>query len=77
MTYNNSSEITPRQRQVIALWMQGMAYKAIGDMLHIKPASVNHTLDQAQWRLQLEDRKQLRAYARFHGLDRVEQEVAS
>lgn len=76
MTYNNSTEITPRQRQIIALWMQGITYKSIGNMLHIKPTTVNNALDQCQWRLQLADRKQLQAYARFHGLDTV-QEVAS
>lgn len=77
MTYNNSSEISPRQRQIIALWMQGLSYKSIADMLHVKPTTVNNALDQCQWRLQLADRAQLRAYARFHGLDKVEQEVAS
>ena len=77
MTYNNSSEISPRQRQVLALWMQGMTYKTIGDMLHIKPTTVNNALDQCQWRLQLADRAQLRAYALFHGLDRIEQEASA
>jgi DNA-binding CsgD family transcriptional regulator len=65
--------LTPRQRQVLALYMQGMTYQAIADMLHIKARTVNTTLDRCQLDLHLESREALRLYARLNDLDKVEQ----
>jgi DNA-binding NarL/FixJ family response regulator len=68
--------LTTREQQILALYMQGMKYKAIAAMLRIEFGTVSSTLDRCQLDLGLENRRQLQAYARFHGLD-VVQEVAS
>lgn len=68
--------LTSRERQILALYMQGMQYKAIAAMLHISAGTVCTTLDRCQYDLGLESREQLQIYAGTHGLDRV-QEVAS
>ena len=63
--------LTPRQERVLALWSQGIRHKAIGEMLHISDKTVNSTLDRVQINLMLNDRWQLREYARLLGMDKV------
>ena len=63
--------LTPRQERVLALWAQGIRHKAIGEMLHISDKTVNSTLDRVQINLALDDRWQLREYARLLGMDKV------
>ena len=65
-------ELTIRERQIVALYAQGVRQQAIADMLAISKFTVVNTLDRAQHRLYLKDRWALRDYARRNGLDKVE-----
>jgi DNA-binding CsgD family transcriptional regulator len=70
-------ELTIREKQILALYAQGIKQQAIADMLGISRFTVVNTLDRAQARLYLKDRWALRDYAKQHGLDKVEQEAGA
>ena len=73
MTYPSyASELSAHQKQILALYMQDVPAKEIGEQLGITAKTVNNTLDQCQWKLRLHSREELRVYAHFYGLDKVE-----
>jgi two-component system NarL family response regulator len=55
--------LTSRQREVLTLVAQGLAYKEVGDRLHVSPRTVKYHMAEILARLHLENRAQVLAYA--------------
>jgi DNA-binding NarL/FixJ family response regulator len=79
MTYPTTpvGELTARERRALCLYAQGVPQKRIADLMHISVHTVVNHLDRCQQHLFLHNRLELKAYAKQHGLDKVEQEVPS
>ena len=78
MTYPTApvGELTARERRALSLYAQCVPQKQIADLMHISRHTVVNHLDRAQQHLFLRDRAELKAYAKQHGMDRLEQEAA-
>ncbi len=60
--------LTPRQMQVLALLSQGMLYKEIGGHLGVTEHTVKYHMREVLQKLHLQNRAEVVAYARSHGL---------
>jgi len=64
----DSSALTPRQREVLTLVAQGLAYKEVGARLGLSPRTVTYHMAEIMELLHLEHRAQVLAYAGRMGL---------
>jgi DNA-binding NarL/FixJ family response regulator len=64
----SASRLTPRQREVLTLVAQGLAYKEVGARLGLSPRTVKYHMAEMMQQLHLEHRAQLLAYAGRAGL---------
>jgi DNA-binding NarL/FixJ family response regulator len=64
----DSAGLTPRQREVLALVAQGLAYKEVGARLGLSPRTVKYHMAEIMRQLHLEHRAQVLAYAGRMGL---------
>jgi DNA-binding CsgD family transcriptional regulator len=69
--------LTLRQREILALYLQGIRQRQIGLMLRISHKTVSKCLDRCQEILMVENRWHLRAYGHAHGLAVIEQQEVS
>ena len=60
--------LTPREREVIALVVDGLSYKEIGATLHLSEHTVKYHMREIMGRLHLKNREQVVAYALRAGL---------
>jgi two-component system NarL family response regulator len=60
--------LTPRQREVLTLVAQGLAYKEVGVRLGLSPRTVKYHMTEIMQQLHLEHRAQVLAYAGRVGL---------
>jgi len=65
-----ASELTPRQREILALVAGGMTYKEVGAALNLSENTVKYHMGEVLQRLHLKNREQVVAYARRTGLTR-------
>ena len=65
-----------RQSHILALWVQGAKHQHIADLLGLKKDSVDQVLRHIMWKLELEDRPALKAWALTHGYDKVQVHVS-
>jgi DNA-binding CsgD family transcriptional regulator len=78
VTYSTTTkDLSPRERQILALWMQRMEHQTIADRLStpekiVKKGYINKTLDAIQWKRDMISRKELRTWALENGFDKVE-----
>ena len=79
MTYPTTpvGELTARERRALSFYAQGVPQKQIAELMHISRHTVVNHLDRCQQHLFLRDRAALKAYAREHGMDKVEQEAGA
>ncbi len=56
-------DLTPRQREVLALVAKGLTYKEVGARLNLSPRTIKYHMAEAMARLHLEHRAQVLAYA--------------
>lgn len=56
-------DLTPRQREVLALVAKGLTYKEVGARLNLSPRTIKYHMAEAMTRLHLEHRAQVLAYA--------------
>ena len=61
-------ELTPRQREVLALVAEGLSYKEAGARLNLSPRTIKYHMAEITAQLHLEHRAQVLAYAGKHGL---------
>jgi DNA-binding NarL/FixJ family response regulator len=64
----DSASLTPRQREVLTLVAQGLAYKQVGARLGLSPRTVKYHMAEIMQQLHLEHRAQVLAYAGRMGL---------
>jgi DNA-binding NarL/FixJ family response regulator len=64
----DSTPLTPRQREVLTLVAQGLAYKEVGARLGLSPRTVKYHMAEIMELLHLEHRAQVLAYAGRMGL---------
>lgn len=67
----NGFELTERQSQILALWLQRIKSRTIAEMLHINTGTVSSTIDRCVYDLGLSNRQELREYGLSHGLQEV------
>ncbi len=60
--------LTPREREVMALVVEGLSYKEIGATLHLSEHTVKYHMREIMGRLHLKNREQVVAYALRAGL---------
>lgn len=65
-----AAELTPRQREILALVAGGMTYKEVGAALNVSENTVKYHMGEVLQRLHLKNREQVVAYARRTGLTR-------
>ncbi len=63
------AELTPRQREVLALVAEGLTYKEVGARLNLSPRTIKYHMAEIMAQLHLEHRAQVLAYAGRLGLD--------
>ncbi|HOU41711.1 MAG TPA: response regulator transcription factor [Promineifilum sp.] len=63
------AELTPRQREVLALVAEGLTYKEVGARLNLSPRTIKYHMAAIMAQLHLEHRAQVLAYAGRLGLD--------
>ncbi len=65
---DTSTDLTPRQVEILTLLAQGLTYPQIGETLHLSEPTVRYHMGLIMERLHLENRAQVIAYAVRHGL---------
>lgn len=65
-----ASELTTRQREVLALVAEGLTYKEVGARLNLSPRTIKYHMAEIMAQLHLEHRAQVLAYAGRVGLHR-------
>jgi DNA-binding NarL/FixJ family response regulator len=63
-------ELTPRQREILALVADGLSYKQVGAALNLSEHTIKYHMGEILQRLHLKNRDQVVAYARRNGLVR-------
>lgn len=63
------TDLTPRQREVLALVVEGLTYKEVGARLNLSPRTIKYHMAAIMAQLHLEHRAQVLAYAGRLGLD--------
>jgi len=63
------TDLTPRQREVLALVVEGLTYKEVGARLNLSPRTIKYHMAEIMAQLHLEHRAQVLAYAGRLGLD--------
>ena len=63
-----ADDLTPHQREILALVAQGSTYAQVGEALFLSEATVRYHMAQIMERLHLQNRAQVIAYAARHGL---------
>lgn len=64
-----SDELTPRERQVVALVARGLTNREIGDTLALAEKTVEHHMGRILAKLSFRSRSQVAAYAVEHGVN--------
>jgi two-component system NarL family response regulator len=62
------TELTPRQRQILEMIVDGLSYKEVGAALHISENTVKYHMGEILMRLHARNREQVVAYALRSGL---------
>ena len=67
-TSSPAEDLTPRQKEILALVANGATYAEIGESLALSQATIRYHMTQIMDRLHLQNRAQVIAYASRHGL---------
>ncbi|HNS51724.1 MAG TPA: response regulator transcription factor [Anaerolineae bacterium] len=68
---SRAADLTPRQRQILALVADGLTYKEVGAALSLSENTVKYHMGEVLQRLHLKNREQVVAYAHRSGLARL------
>ena len=67
---SDASELTPRQREILVLVVDGLTYKEVGAVLNLSENTIKYHMGEILRRLHLKNREQVVAFAHRKGLPR-------